>query len=323
MRENDAELVEVRRPAADGDHVTIDLHGDESAGGEAVDLTDYLYEVGSGTVAPELDAKLRGAKVGDVLAVEATPTGSPTPVALRVLVKEIKEKKLPALTDEWVAESSEFSTVSELRDDLQGRLARVKAVQADLARRESALEALGALVDEDEVPGVLVDEEVQERVHTLSHRLEEQHIGLEEFLAASGRTGDELVAQVRADAQRSVKIDLALRALADAEALEVTDDEFETELGAMAERMNIEPGALRRQLDRAGRTAEVRSEQRKAKALTWLLDHVAMVDEDGNEITAEDLDSEALGIEEAGTSDGGDAGVKDDAGSVEDEGADR
>jgi trigger factor len=318
LRETDAELVEVGRPAVDGDHVTIDIHGD---GGEAVDLTDYLYEVGSGTVAPELDAKLRGAKVGDVLAIEATPAGAPGPVALRVLVKEIKEKKLPALTDEWVAESSEFSTVSELRDDMRSRLVQVKALQADLARRENVLEALASLVDDDEVPAVLVDDEVQERVHSLSHRLEEQNIGLEQFLAASGRTGDELVAQVRTDAQRSVKIDLALRALADAEALEVSDDEFETELAAMAERMNMEPGGLRRQLDRAGRTAEVRSEQRKAKALTWLLDRVAMVDENGNEITAEDLESEALKLgSEAETSN---ERTKDDAGSVENEGADR
>jgi trigger factor len=321
LRETDAELVEVGRPAVDGDHVTIDLHGDGSGAGQAVDLTDYLYEVGSGTVAPELDVKLRGAKVGDVLAIEATPAGAPGPVALRVLVKEIKEKNLPALTDEWVAESSEFSTVSELRDDMRSRLVQVKALQADLARRENVLEALASLVDDDEVPAVLVEDEVQERVHSLSHRLEEQNIGLEQFLAASGRTGDELVAQVRTDAQRSVKIDLALRALADAEALEVSDDEFETELAAMAERMNMEPGGLRRRLDRAGRTAEVRSEQRKAKALTWLLDRVAMVDENGNEITAEDLESEALELgSEAETSD---ERTKDDAGSVENEGADR
>jgi trigger factor len=323
MRETDAELVEVDRPAADGDHVTVDLHSDGGAGAEALDLNDYLYEVGSGMVAPELDARLRGAKVGDVLAVDATPQGATGPVPFRVLVKQVQGKRLPPLTDEWVAESSEFLTVAELRDDVRARLARMKVLQTDLVRREKALEALASLVDDDEVPAVLVEDEVQERVHSLSHRLEEQHIGLEQFLAASGRTGEQLVAQVRSDAERSVKIDLALRALADAEALDVTDDELELELGATAVRMNMEPSALRRQLDRAGRTAEVRSEQRKAKALRWLLDHVAMVDEDGNEITAEDLESGSmeLGTEEAGTAAGGEA--SDDGGSVKGEGADR
>jgi trigger factor len=327
VRETDAELVEVERPAVDGDHVTVDLHSDGSAGGQDVDLTDYLYEVGSGSVAPELDAQLRGAKVGDVLAVEATPAGSTGPVALRVLVKEVKEKRLPPLTDEWVAESSEFSSVTDLRENVRSRIARVKALQARMARQENALAALAALVDDEEVPEVLVEDEVRERVHSLSHRLEEQHIGLDQFLEATGRTGDELVAQVRSDAYRAVKIDLALRALADAEALEVTDEEFETELDSMAERMKVEPGALRQQLDRAGRTAAVRSEQRKAKAATWLLDHVAMVDEDGNEITAADLESEGLeqGAEGTGASAGGtaDGATGDEAGSVETEGADR
>ena len=206
-----------------------------------------------------------------------------------MLVKDVKEKKLPALTDEWAAESSEFSTVVELRDDLRARIGRVKALQARLSQREAALDALVELVDDDEVPEVLVDEEVRQRVHDLSHRLAEQKIGIEEFLAASGRTGDDLVAQVRGEAFRSVKADLALRALADAEALEVDDAEMDAELDAMAERMGTDPAELRRQLDHAGRSGAVRSEQRKSKALTWLLDHVAMVDEEGNEVSHDEM----------------------------------
>ena len=307
VRETDAELVEVSRPAVDGDHVTIDLHG-SSGDGQGTDLEDLLYEVGSGRVVPALDVQLRGAKVGDVLAFEAAPDGSAEPVSFRVLVKEVKEKKLPELTDEWAAESSEFATVDELRGDTRARLARVKVLQANFARRDGALAALAALVDDDEVPEILVEEEVRERVHDLSHRLEEQHIGIDQFLEATGRTGDELVAQVREDARSSVKVDLALRALAEAEALEVTDDELATEIDAMADRMNTEADALRRQLDRAGRTAAVRSEQRKAKALTWLLDHVAMVDEDGNEITAGELEIETVDQGAEGTGGAGDAG---------------
>lgn len=306
VRDTDAELVEVGRPAAAGDHVTIDLHGTGPGGEGVADLEDYLYEVGSGLVVPELDAQLRGAKVGDVLGFEATPTESAGSVSFRILVKEVKEKRLPELTDEWAAESSEFATVEELRADMRGRLGRVKAFQAAMARRERALGALAALVDDDEVPEILVEEEVRERVHSLSHRLEEQRIGLEQFLAATGRTGDELVVQVREDARSAVKVDLALRALADAEALEVTDDELDAEIEAMGDRMNVEARALRRQLDRAGRTAAVRSEQRKAKAVTWLLDHVAMVDEDGNEIAADELEVETADQGAEGTGPGAD-----------------
>ncbi len=302
MRETEAELVEVSRPATDGDNVTIDLHGDDANGQEVVAVDDYLYEVGSGTVVPELDQQLRGAKVGDILQFSAAPAGAPD-VAFRVLVKDVKEKKLPDLTDEWAAESSEFETVDALRDDLRARITRVRVLQAQMALRESAVAALVGLVDDDEVPDVLIDEEVRERVHDLSHRLDEQRLSIDQFLQATGRTGDDLVAEVREEARRSVKADLALRALAEVEALDVTDDEFDTELEAMAARMEITPARVKEQLAKAGRTAAVRSEQRKAKALTWLIDHIDVVDEDGNPIDRADLE-----VEEAPVS-GTDAGA--------------
>jgi len=315
LRETDAELVEVGRPAIDRDNVTIDLVGTAPDGAEAVNVSDYLYEVGSGRVVPALDDQLRGAKVGDVLSftAEAGDTGD---VAFRVLVKDVKEKKLPALTDEWAADSSEFSTLDELRGDLRGRISRVKALQARLSQRESTLGALVELVDDDEVPEVLVEEEVRQRVHDLSHRLAEQNIGIEQFLQATGRTGDDLVAQVRDEAQRSVKADLALRALADAEDLDVDDTEMDAELDAMAERMGTDPADLRHQLDHAGRTGAVRSEQRKSKALTWLMDHVAMVDEEGNEVSHDEMaaladtlltDAEAPGGARSDAADGDEA----------------
>ncbi len=320
LRETDAELVEVGRPAIDRDHVTIDLVGTGADGSEAVNVSDYLYEVGSGRVVEALDDQLRGAKVGDVLSFSA-PAGDAGEVAFRVLVKDVKEKKLPALTDEWAAESSEFSTVVELRDDLRARIGRVKALQARLSQREAALDALVELVDDDEVPEVLVDEEVRQRVHDLSHRLAEQKIGIEEFLAASGRTGDDLVAQVRGEAFRSVKADLALRALADAEALEVDDAEMDAELDAMAERMGTDPAELRRQLDHAGRSGAVRSEQRKSKALTWLLDHVAMVDEEGNEVSHDEMVAltDALLQEDGAEGDGSAAGDATAGGEADEE----
>ena len=124
---------------------------------------------------PELDEQLRGAKVGDILTFTATPEGA-GPVSFRVLVKDVKEKMLPELTDEWAAESSEFDTVEALRADLTERMGKVKVVQAQLALREKALDELSELVDDDEVPEVLVDDEVRQRMHDLNHRLEEQRI---------------------------------------------------------------------------------------------------------------------------------------------------
>ena len=125
LRENDAELEAVGRPAQDGDLVSIDLHGKDAADAEVVGVDDYLYEVGSGTVVAELDDQLRGVKSGEILAFTAPAPNTEDPISFRVLVKEVKVKKLPEVTDEWAAESSEFETVAELRADISERISRV------------------------------------------------------------------------------------------------------------------------------------------------------------------------------------------------------
>ncbi len=290
LRENDAELDVVERPAIDGDFVTIDLHGTDASGAEVVGVDDYLYEVGSGTVVPELDAELHGAKAGAIVAFDAANPNEPdTSLAFRVLVKEVKVKKLPETTDEWAAESSEFATLDELRADIEDRIGRVKLMQSQMALRQNAIEALSALVSDDDVPEVLVDDEVNERLHDLQHRLEAQKLSLAEYFQATGTSPDDLLSTVRVDAQGAVKADLALRALVEAEELTLSEDELDAEIGTMAERMGTTATELRRQLDTAGRTGAVRSELRKGKALEWLLDHVELFDEDGNPMSRDDL----------------------------------
>ena len=93
-----------------------------------------------------------------------------------MLVKEVKVKKLPEVTDEWAAESSEFETVAELRADIADRIGRVKLMQSQMALRQKTIEALAGLVTDDDVPEVLVDAEVNERLHDLQHRLEAQKV---------------------------------------------------------------------------------------------------------------------------------------------------
>ena len=247
LRENDAVLEEVGRAAVDGDLVTINLHGNDGSGAEVVGIDDYLYEVGSGTVTRELDEELRGSKSGSILTFTSPAPGDEDEViSFRVLVKDVKVKKLPEPTDEWAAESSEFSTVAELRADISDRIARVKLVQSQMALREKTVEAIAELVDDADVPDVLVDAEVNERLHDLQHRLEGQKLGLGEYLQATGRTPDDLLTAVRTEAQRAVKADLALRALAEAEELALTDEELDAEMATMAERMETTPVELRR-----------------------------------------------------------------------------
>ncbi len=305
LRENDAVLEVVGRPAIDGDMVTIDLHGNDASGAEVVGVDDYLYEVGSGTVVEALDAELHGAKAGAIVAFDAPNPADPEQgLGFRVLVKEVKVKRLPEVNDEWASESSEFDSLAALLEDITDRIRRVKLVQTQMALRQKSIEALSGLVADDEVPEVLVDAEVNERLHDLQHRLEAQKLGLAEYFQATGTTPDELLASVRIDAEASVKADLALRALVEAEEIALSDDELDAEVATMAERMGTTPTDLRRQLDTAGRTGAVRSELRKSKALAWLLDHVDLVDEGGSPMSREDLRVDAS--EEGGPGDSGD-----------------
>ncbi len=292
LRDTEAELVSVTRTARDGDHVTIDVHGTLPGGEDVVASDDFLYEVGSGRVAEGLDEQLRGAKVGDILSFHAPAPGggdAAPDIEFRVLVKEVQEKKLPEVTDEWAAEASEFSTVEELRADVRERLARIKLVQAQLSLRQGAMAALAELVEDDEVPGALVEEELRQRLSDLGHRLEEQGIGFAQFLELTGRAEEDLVGELRAEARHAVKGDLALRSLAEAESLDVTEEELDAELEAMGARLQLEPAVVRERLTRAGRMAAVRSEQRKTKALAWLLDHVEVVDEEGAPVSRDEL----------------------------------
>jgi trigger factor len=307
LRDQSGELTSVGRAARDGDHVSIDLHGTR-ARGEDLHVEDYLYEVGSGTEIEGLDDQLRGAKTGDILQFSApVRTGEVEEQAeIRVLVKDVKEKVLPEATDEWASEASEFDTLEALREDLRGRLRQFKVVQAQLALRERTVDALIGLVAEDP-PESLVEEEVRERLHDLGHRLEARRLTVEQFLRASGREEGELLEEIRADAARAVRLDLALRSLADAEDIQVSEEELDESIGEMATQAGTSAADLRRRLDRAGRLPAVRSDRRKAKALTWLFDHVDLVDEDGRPVSRDDLrvDVAAQGAGDADEADPG------------------
>jgi trigger factor len=295
LRAQFGELVVVSRPARDGDHLTIDIAG--SLGGEPVEgLTadDYLYEVGTEAIVPELDDQLRGGKVGDILVfdVEHPDPDEHRRISLRVLIKEVKEKILPEVDDEWANEASEFDTVAELRDHLRTRLADIKPAQSRAALEDGTLASLVELVDDDP-PESLVDAETERQAQQLAFRLQSQDVSLEDYLKASGRSGDDLAAQLRSRAAGAVTADLGLRAVAEAEVIVADDDEVDAEVHRIAHQVGEKPGALRRRFERADGLAAVRSDVQKAKALAWLIEHAEIVDEEGRPVDRADLEPPA------------------------------
>ncbi len=292
LRATSGELVEVSRPAQDGDQLTIDIHGTRARARTATTATSMprtsSTRWGAARWSPSSTTSCAGPRPGTSSRFDTTLEALDQPVTFRVLVKDVKELVLPEVTDEWAAEASEFETAEALTADVAERLRQRHIAQAQMALQQKTAEALVELVTE-EIPEQLVLEELRERIHDLNHRLESQGMSLGQFLGATGRNEQEFLDELRVGALQSVKVDLALRALVEAEAIEVTDEELDEELAAMGERLEMDADEVRDQLERAGRLPAVRSDRRKAKAMRWLVDNVELVDEEGRPVSRDDL----------------------------------
>lgn len=284
FRETDAVLVDVDRPIVTGDLVTMDVHVEQVASeDEPVDVPDFMYTVGSGAITEGVDELIVGMKAGEELKVNGA-AGAGNVATYELTLKKVQERELPELSDEWVQENTEWQSVAEMHDSIASQMQRRRVAEAQRAQRDSVLVALGDLVSEELVPEVLVQEETNERLHDLGHRLEQQKLNLETFLQVTNQSPDQLLDALKADATRAVRIDLALRALARAEDLEPSDEEVDAELATTAEAMGTTPEQLRENLRNSGRTVAFRAEVAKLKASRWLTEHVTYVDPEGVEI---------------------------------------
>jgi len=271
LREAFATLTAVDRPAAAGDMVLLDYEG--TVDGEPFEgstARDLMVELGSDALLPEFERALSGASAGDELAVEVTfPEGyRPEELAgkrasFKVSVKEVREKHLPELSDEFAAEASEFDTLAELRDEIATRLRATLERRAEAEFRQAAVDA-AVEAAEVEVP--------KDLVHARAHELWER---FERSLAARGISGDayarmqgkgrhELIEELEPEAERGLKREAVLAAIADAEGIEVSDDELLQALGAGED--GGEPERLLERLRERGRDALLRDDVRLRKA---------------------------------------------------------
>jgi trigger factor len=175
----------------------------------------------------------------------------------------------------------------------------VRLIQAHMAVRDKVLQAVGAKVA-IEIPEPLVQQEMEHRLHNLLHRLEEQGANVEQYLTATGLTQDQLIADVRLEATKAVRSDLALRAVVAAEEIVASDDEVEAEIARVAERSGRKPAQLRKEIERGQGLQAVRSELSRGKALQFLVDHASVVDEEGNPVDISFADSAPEAPPEAG-----------------------
>ena len=296
LRERFATLKTVERAAKEGDYVQIDLaatvDGEEVPGGSA---TNISHEVGSKQLLPGLDEVLVGMSAGDsstfvTQLVGGDFAGRDADVALTV--RTVKEKQLPELDDEFAQLASEFDTLEELRNDLRERVTRVKKVEQLYAARDKALAELVKLADVPAPEGV-VREEVDHRKQAMADQLERIGASLEEYLSAEEKTEEQIDAELSEAATEGVKIQLLLDTLADAEDVQVSDDEFGHEIMHRAQRAGMQPQQYYDQLVRSGTAGAVFGDVRRGKALALVMERIKMTDSAGNELNMDDLRGES------------------------------
>jgi trigger factor len=278
LRERFAQLEVIGRPLAKGDYAQIDIRANRHSE-EIPDLTrtDFLYEVGSDTVVPELDSQLEGSRKGDILKFNATLPETAgeelagQEVTFSVLVKEAKAKVLPKLDDDFAQEASEFDTLEELRSHLRERLD--ESAQAH-SRSEVESRVLTAFLDGIDVPlpESMVNDELQYRASRFVQQLNMMGIGLDQYLQGAETTQEQIEADLRAQAERAVKAQLVLEAVAAAEGMEASDEEVEAEIQRQAQRIGRDPDDVRKALGQ-GRAGVIRGDILRTKALTFLVEN--------------------------------------------------
>ena len=284
FRETDAVLKEVDRPIMVGDLVAMDIHVEQIAtGAEPIDMSDYMYTVGSGVITEGVDELIVGLKAGEELKLNGS-MGVGVVATYVLKLKQVKERELPELTDEWVGENTEWDNIDAMRDAILGQMRSMKIVEAQTSQRDAALMALSELVSEEAVPEVLVNTETGERLQELGQRLAQQKLNLETFLEITNQTPDQLLETLRQDSVRAIRVDLAMRALVKAEQLDPTPEEVDAELEKTATAMGVGADRLRSNLHDSGRVMAFNAEVAKMNASRWLQDHVTFVDPDGVEI---------------------------------------
>ena len=277
LREGFARLNPVERAAKPGDVVLIDYEGKiDSEPFEGGTARDYLLELGEGRVLPELEQGLEGAEPGDERQVPVTfPDDYPAEevagktAEFDVKVKEVREKELPDLDDDFASEASEFDTLAELRDDITEKIREILDRQLAERFREDALDAA---VDKAKVqlPEPVIEARAGEMWRRVERSLRQQGMEPDNYLQLQGKTREEMIAQARPEAEQALKREAVLAAVAEAEGIEITEED---ELEALQippgheDHGHPEPEDALREIRESGREELFKDDLRMRRAL--------------------------------------------------------
>ncbi len=246
--ENNARIVSVEdRPVKEGDQTVIDFEG--FVDGVAFDGgkgEDYPLTIGSGSFIPGFEEQLVGATIGTELEVNVTFPEEYQAEELKgkaaifkCTVKEIKEKELPELNDEFAGEVSEFDTLAEYKADISKKLEEKKLADAKAAKEDAVIDAIieDAAMD---IPEAMLVTQQRQMVEDFAQRIQQQGLNIEQYFQFTGLTAEKFMEQVKPQAEKRIKSRLVLEAIAAAEKIEISEAELEVELEKMATTYQME-----------------------------------------------------------------------------------
>jgi trigger factor len=279
MQQRHAELVVIEEGAAEnGDVVVIDFEGfvdgEAFPGGKA---EKYSLELGSGSFIPGFEEQLVGMTKGEEKEINVTfPENYHSEdlkgkaAVFKVKLHDIKRKNLPVLDDEFAKDVSEFDTLEEYKQDIEKRLKQRKE-QEQQAAKETAVVEKAAANAEVEIPQVMIETELEQMLKEFERRLRMQGMTLEMYFQFSGQNEAALKEQMRSDAEKRVRNNLVLEAIAKAENIEATDAEVDAEIEKMAENLKRSPEEIRQILTANGSIAGMKQDLSVKKTVDFLV----------------------------------------------------
>ena len=269
-----AKLEPVQRAGANGDVLLIDFEGlvDGQAfeGGKA---DDYLLELGGGQLIEGFEAQLEGASPGEARDVEVSfPDDyqaeqlAGKDAVFKVDVKEVREKVLPELDDDFASEASEFDTLEELRADIREKLTEVVDSRIEQDFRVAAIDAAAEQATVD-LPDELVADRAAERWGRVERQLAARGMTPDSYLQMQGKTRDEVIEESKPDAAQELRREAVLAAIVEAEEIEASEEELLEALAHPAEHERTTPEKLLKRLREKGRDAMIGEDIRFRKAI--------------------------------------------------------
>ena len=282
VQERNARELTREGAAENGDIVDIDFEGFvDGVAFEGGKAEHYSLTLGSGSFIPGFEDQLIGHEAGEEFDVNVTfpeeyqaKELAGKPAVFKIKLHEVKTKELPALDDEFAKDVSEYDTLDELKASIRKGMEEQNEKQAALAVENDLVDQVIATIEGD-IPEAMYEARMDEAVRDFEYRLAQQGLKLDMYLQYMGQTMESFRASFREQAEKQVKIRLALEAVAAAEQIVASDEELEAELQRVADNYKMELAKVKELVN----ADEVKKDLAVNKAIDFIRDHAEITEE--------------------------------------------